>query len=91
MPWAEKLFSKNPVLLWLNSKGWYQPFNPFLPLFQRQFLERQQFWQDTKGRPSDREMILDMLLRIQKERPEVPDFEPIMHTFSVIVGASESM
>ena len=79
------------MLLWLNRRGWYQYPNPFGPLIERQFGERQKFWQDTSGRPSDREMILDMFLRAQKEHPEVPDFQPIAHAFGVVGGSSESM
>ena len=91
MPWLDRVTYKNPILLWLNRKGLVQYPNPFEPLVHRQFVERQKFWQDTNGRPSDREMILDVLLRIQKEHPEIPDFQPIMHSFSIIGGASESM
>ena len=91
MPWLDQVTYKNPILLWLNRKGWVRYTNPFEPLVHRQFVERQKFWQDTNGRPSDREMILDVLLRIQKEHPEVQDFQSIMHSFSIIGGSSESM
>lgn len=93
VPWLDQLLFKNRLLLWLNEKGWYNQANPFDALTKRQVVERQKYWQerDLSGKPGDKEMIFDMIMRAQKEHPELHGAPPIIHAFSIIGGASESM
>ena len=61
-----------------------------MPIVQRQFFEKQEYWKEAKGRPKDRETLTDVFLEAQKEHPEVKDFQPMMHSMTVIGAGTES-
>jgi hypothetical protein len=78
-------------MLWLNSKGWFNPPNPFMPIVQRQFFERHEYWKEMKDRPTDRTTLTDILLLIKQDHPEATDYQPLMQSLGVIGAAVESM
>jgi hypothetical protein len=45
----DKMTFKNPLLMWFNRHGWFNIRNPLYPIVNRQFTERKQHWEDTKG------------------------------------------
>lgn len=92
-PFLDYLLFKNPLLLWFNKHGWFDRPNAFWPIVQRQFFERQEYWKEVgnmKTTSGDRPTLTEMFLRAQQEHPEVPDFQPMIHSMSVIGAASEA-
>jgi hypothetical protein len=45
---------------------------------------------ESKGRPEDRETLTDVFLRLGKEHPEIEDYQPMMHSMTVIGAATEA-
>jgi hypothetical protein len=87
----DHLTLKNPVLLWFNRRGWFNRLPPTIGgIAYRQFTQRQQYHQENKGRPTPRETLTDNFLKAQEENPDVTEFQPFMHTMSVVGAASES-
>ncbi|RFU24689.1 hypothetical protein B7463_g11642, partial [Scytalidium lignicola] len=86
----DQLTLKNPIFLWLNKHGWFDPPNPFMPILKHQFFERQEHWKGIKGRPADRDTLNDLFLKTQQEHPEVTDFRPITHSMSVVGAGVEA-
>jgi hypothetical protein len=74
MPILDKITFKNPLLMSLNRHGWFNIRNPLYPIVNRQFTERKQHWEDTKGRPSDRETLSDKFLLGKKGIQRTPIF-----------------
>jgi len=85
----DRLISKNPLVLWVQKRGWFDNPNPFMAIVVRQFFERQAHWA-SKDRPADRDTVNDVLLKTQQEHPEVPDFSPLVHSTSAIGAGVEA-
>lgn len=64
-----------------------------MPIIQRQFFERQEHWKEVgsmKTKSADRPTLTELFLRAQQEHPEVGDFQPYMHSMSIIGAATEA-
>ncbi|KAH7391598.1 cytochrome P450 [Cadophora sp. MPI-SDFR-AT-0126] len=83
-PILDKLTLKNPLLLWFNKHGWFNRSNPFIPLIQQQFSKKSGELQE-KDRLADRDTMMELFVKTQQEHPENKDFEPFMHSITVIV------
>lgn len=90
MPLLDKITFKNPLLMWLNRRGFLNPSNPLAPVVTRQFIARKQHWQDAKGRVTDRETLADKFLTAEKEHLEVIELKPFDHSLTMIVAGSET-
>lgn len=55
----------------------------------RQGFERAAYW-SSKDRLADRDTVNDVLLKTQKEHPEVPEFSPLVHSTSAIGAGVEA-
>ena len=90
MPLLDKLTIKNPILVWLSRMGWVNPKVPFAERMHRMYLERENIYRESKGRPSDQATLTDAFLKSQDEHPEITDFEPFTHCTSIIGAASDA-
>lgn len=91
MPILDQLTLKNPILFWLNRRGWFNRLPPKIgDIAYGQFTKRQQYYQENKGRSAQQETLTDNSLRAQDEHPDVREFQPFMHSMSVVGAASES-
>jgi hypothetical protein len=82
--------TEESTTLWYQKCAWFDRPNPFYPIVQRQFFYRQEYWMESKGRPEDRETLTDVFLRLGKEHPEIEDYQPMMHSMTVIGAATEA-
>jgi hypothetical protein len=90
MPVLDKLTFKNPLLMWFNRHGLFNIPNPLFPIVKRQFTDRKQHWEDTAGRPIDREVLNDKFLQAKMEHPEDVEFQPLQHSLTMVVAGSET-
>lgn len=64
-----------------------------MPIVQRQFIERQEHWKEVgslKTKSMNRPTLTELFLKAQQDHPEVPDFQPFMHSMSIIGAATEA-
>lgn len=90
MPILDKFTFKNPLLLWLNRRGWLNPSVPLKQAVTRQFTARKQHSEEAKGHISDRETLTDRFLAAEKEHPEKIELKPLKHSLTMIVAGSET-
>lgn len=74
----------------LNKKDWFNPPNPFFSIVKRQFFERAEYWKEVKGRPGDRVNLTDTFLQAQRDHPEIAEFQPMMHSMSILGAGIEA-
>ena len=95
MPVLDKIFRKNPILMWLNTWGLFLgttfPGIPFAVKRINAKLDRQKIITAKEEDPIIQESLLDRFLRAKQEHPEtVTDQEVLGLSLSMIFAGSET-
>ena len=94
IPWADDLLLKNPLLLWLNQRGWLNGSpNPAVPFALKRQIERIQSRQKAERRTNDdgRMDLLDKFLAATDKYPEtITEREVLGLGLSMVFAGSES-
>ena len=71
MTWLDHVLYKNPVLLWLGKKGWYNKVTPTVPWAQRELTARLLSTSDEKREVDTKRVdLLERFLRAKEVHPE---------------------
>lgn len=90
MPLLDKVTVKNPVLLWLNRRGWFKNENPLLQITQGHFNERRNIWEREQNDEAGRKTLVDRFLTAEKENPEKVQMRPSSHALTMVTAGSET-
>ena len=99
MPLLDKLTLKNPILLWIQKKGFLQPKIAITEDVTKQFGARKQYWLEKKANkeekvhitpPADRVTLTDKFLDADAERGPNMELSPFNHSHTMIVAGSET-
>jgi cytochrome P450 len=94
MPLIDLLFRHNPVLMWLERRGWYQGSTfPGVPIALQRLRERQRRYDAglSKGGAEIREDLLDQFLKARQENPSVLTEQEVLGlSLSMMIAGSET-
>lgn len=90
MPILDRLTFKNPILMWFNRRGLFEPKKPLLSIVQRHFFERKKIWEQKSGSEGDRVTLVDRFLQAQRDHQEKVSIPPQGHAFTMVVAGSET-
>lgn len=97
-PWVDRVLWKNPVLLWLGRKGWYNKVTPTVPFAIRQVSSRMEAMarQEKEGGFSEKSSLkpdfLDKFLKAKEESPDIVTDNAVLGlTLSMVNAGSDTV
>lgn len=94
MPSIDLLFRHNPLLMWLERRGWYQGSTfPGVPIALQRLRERQRQYDAScgKGEAEEREDLLDQFLKARRKIPSIITEQEVLGlSLSMMIAGSET-
>ena len=91
MPWVDRLFRHNPLLMWLERRGWYTGHTFPGAVFALQRIRDRDQKKSTEIDEDRREDLLDKFRRARREHPEhIAEQEVLGLSLSTMLAGGET-